>query len=154
LNGTEAHVGAAYSLAPIFELPFMYYAGVLAARIPTARIIRWAALLAVLYYGGLASARAPWQVLPLQVLSAALVAVNSGLAITFFQDFLPGQTGTATNLYSAAARIGSIAGYLLFGALGTAFGYRSVFAVCASFCALAWAIMRRWPPAASAIKSP
>jgi SET family sugar efflux transporter-like MFS transporter len=74
------------------------------------------------------------------------VAVNSGLAITFFQDFLPDQAGTATNLYSAAARIGSIAGYLLFGALGTSFGYRSVFCACVVFCATAWAIMLRWPP--------
>jgi SET family sugar efflux transporter-like MFS transporter len=143
LGGTEAHVGAAYSLAPVFELPLMYYAGVWAGRIPPARIIRWAALLAVVYYAGLASARAPWQVLPLQVLSAAMVAVFSGLAITFFQDFLPGQAGTATNLYSTAARIGSTAGYLLFGALGSASGYRSVFWACAASCACAWAIMHR-----------
>lgn len=146
LGGTERHVGLAYSLAPVFELPFMYYAGLLAARVPTVRIVRWAAVLAVLYYAGLAAAREPWQVLPLQVLSAALVAVNSGLAITFFQDFLPDQAGTSTNLYSIAARFGSIAGYLLFGALGSSFGYRSVFAVCACFCALAWAVMLRWRP--------
>jgi SET family sugar efflux transporter-like MFS transporter len=141
LRGTEAQVGAAYSLAPIFELPFMYYAGVLATRIPTARLIRWAAVLSVVYYAGLGLAQAPWQVLCLQVLSAAMVAVNSGLAITFFQDFMPGQAGAATNVYSSAARIGSTAGYLLFGALGSAFGYRSVYWVCAGFCACAWAIM-------------
>jgi SET family sugar efflux transporter-like MFS transporter len=91
-------------------------------------------------------AREPWHVYPLQVLSAALVAVTSGLAITFFQDFLPGQAGTATNVYGNAARIGSTAGYLLFGWLGSTLGYRSVFWVCAGFCAAAWAIMRRWPP--------
>jgi SET family sugar efflux transporter-like MFS transporter len=151
LGGTESQVGLTYSLPPIFELPFMYYAGVLAARIPTSRIIRWAAWLAILYYAGLASARSPWQVLILQLLSAAMVAVNSGLAITFFQDFLPGQAGTATNLYSAAARIGSTGGYLLFGVLGSAFGYRSVFWVCAGFCALASAIMLRRRPVAAEI---
>lgn len=150
LGGTDSQVGLTYSLPPIFELPFMFYAGILAARIPTARIIRWAAVLAVVYYAGLASARSPWQVLILQLLSAAMVAVNSGLAITFFQDFLPGQAGTATNLYSAAARIGSTAGYLLFGVLGSAFGYRSVFWVCAGFCALATAIMRGRRPVAPA----
>lgn len=146
LQGNETHVGAAYSIAPIFELPFMYYAGVLATRLPPARIIRWAALLAVVYYAGLALAREPWHVYPLQVLSAALVAVTSGLAITFFQDFLPGQAGTATNVYGNAARIGSIAGYLLFGWLGSSLGYRSVFWVCAGLCGAGWIIMRRWPP--------
>ncbi len=144
LGGTDANVGTAYSLAPFFELPFMYYVGALAARVPAARILRWSALLAVVYYAGLAATRAPWQVLPLQVLSAAMVAVSSGLAITFFQDFLPGQAGTATNVYSNAARVGGLAGYLLFGALGTAWGYRSVFWVCAGCSALAWGIMQRW----------
>ena len=123
------------------QLPFMYYAGVLATRIPTARLIRWSAVLAVVYYAGLAMTQAPWQVLFLQVLSAAMVAVNGGLAITFFQDFMPGQAGAATNVYSAAARIGSTAGYILFGALGSASGYRSVYWVCAGFCAMAWIIM-------------
>jgi MFS transporter, SET family, sugar efflux transporter len=146
LGGTDANVGAAYSLAPFFELPFMYYVGALASRIPAARILRWAALLAVVYYAALAATQAPWQVLPLQVLSAAMVAVSSGLAITFFQDFLPGQAGTATNVYANAARAGGLAGYLLFGALGTSLGYRSVFWVCAGFSALSWGIMHRWRP--------
>ncbi len=146
LGGNESHVGAAYGIAPIFELPFMYYAGVLATRMQPARIIRWSALLAVAYYAGLALAREPWQVYPLQVLSAALVAVTSGLAITFFQEFLPGQAGTATNVYGNAGRIGGTAGYLMFGWLGSTLGYRSVFAACAAFCGTAWLIMLRWPP--------
>jgi SET family sugar efflux transporter-like MFS transporter len=60
LGGSDADVGTAYSLAPFFELPFMYYVGALASRIPAARILRWAALLAVVYYAGLAATRAPW----------------------------------------------------------------------------------------------
>lgn len=157
LSGDESHVGTAYGIAPIFELPFMYYAGVLAMRLQPARIMRWSALLAVAYYAGLALAREPWHVYPLQVLSAALVAVTSGLAITFFQEFLPGQAGTATNVYANAGRIGGTAGYLMFGWLGSTLGYRSVFAVCAAFCGAAWLIMLRWPPRivpASAPESP
>jgi SET family sugar efflux transporter-like MFS transporter len=146
LRGSESHVGVAYGIGPFFELPFMYYAGVLATRLQTARIIRWAAVLAVVYYMALALAREPWHVYPLQVLSAALVAVTSGLAITFFQEFLPGQAGTATNVYGNAGRIGGTAGYLMFGWLGSAFGYRSVFAVCGALCGVAWLIMQRWPP--------
>ena len=146
LRGNESHVGTAYGIGPFFELPFMYYAGVLATRLQPARIIRWAALLAVAYYAGLALAREPWHVFPLQVLSAALVAVTSGLAITFFQEFLPGQAGTATNVYGNASRIGSTAGYLMFGWMGSTLGFRSVFAVCAAFCGAAWLIMLRWPP--------
>lgn len=46
------------------------------------------------------------------LLSAAVVAVMSGVAITFFQNFLPNQAGSATNVYSSSARIGATAGYL------------------------------------------
>jgi SET family sugar efflux transporter-like MFS transporter len=79
----------------------------------------------------------PWQAFPAQVLSAAIVAVTSGVAITFFQDFLPGQPGTATNLYATAQRIGSTTGYLCFGLLTSSFGARGVFACCALVCAAA-----------------
>ena len=123
----------------------MYFLGLWATRVPPARLIRHAALLAVVYYGALALTRDPWHVFPLQVLSAALVAVTGGLAITFFQDFLPGQAGTATNLYMNAFRIGSTLAYLAFGFLAEALGYRGVFAACAGLCGVAWWIMRRWP---------
>ncbi len=59
LRGNEGHVGIAYSLAPIFEIPFMYYLGVLATRIDSTRIIKGAFLVAIVYYGGPAS---PWPI--------------------------------------------------------------------------------------------
>jgi SET family sugar efflux transporter-like MFS transporter len=77
----------------------------------------------------------------LQALSAAVVAVMSGVAITFFQNYLPSQSGTATNLYSTASRIGAIAGYLGFGVLGGATGHRAVFGVTVGLCALALTIL-------------
>lgn len=131
LRGTDADVGWAYSIAPIFEIPFMFYVGVLATRAPHGVVIRSALGIAALYYGGLVFAPGPSAVFCLQVLSAAVVSVMSGLAITFFQDFMPGQPGTATNLYASAARIGSTGGYLVFGLLTQAWGHRGVFSFCA-----------------------
>jgi SET family sugar efflux transporter-like MFS transporter len=98
-------------------------------------------MLALVYYGLLAFVREPWQIYPLQVLSAAITAVVGGIAITFFQNFLPDQPGTATNLYSTAGRIGSTVGYLAFGALASAFGNRAVFGACAGLSALALVIL-------------
>jgi len=141
LHGVERDVGIAYSLAPIFELPLMLYVGVLATRVPHEKIILGALALGVLYYGGLTLARAPLQVFVLQAVSAAVVAVMSGVAITFFQNYLPNQAGTATNLYSTASRIGSIGGYLSFGAIGGALGHRAVFAVTVGLCSLALMIL-------------
>jgi SET family sugar efflux transporter-like MFS transporter len=141
LGGTGQQVGIIYSVAPAFEIPFMLYFGLLATKGDQARLIRIAVVLAVVYYALLAFVRVPWQIYPLQVLSAAITAVVGGVAITFFQNFLPEQPGTATNLYSVAGRIGSTAGYLVFGVLASAFGHRAVFLACTALCALALAIL-------------
>jgi MFS transporter, SET family, sugar efflux transporter len=131
LGGSARHVGIAYSVAPVFELPFMVYMGVLATRVRHERLVLFAMLLASVYYTGLALARLPLHVYGLQIASAAIVAVMSGVAISFFQTFLPNQAGSATNLYSSASRVGSTLGYLSFGAIAGGLGHRAVFLVSA-----------------------
>jgi SET family sugar efflux transporter-like MFS transporter len=141
LGGTEANVGIAYSVAPIFELPFMLYFGWLATRHMAARIIRIGMVISVTYYASLVFVTAPWHVYLCQALAAAATAVISGVAITYFQNHLPRYPGTATNLYSTAQRIGSTAGYFLFVGLAWRFGHRAVFEACALFAVLALALM-------------
>lgn len=141
LGGTGQQVGIIYSVSPAFEIPFMLYFGLLATKSDQARLIRISVVLAVVYYTLLAFVRVPWQIYPLQILSAAITAVVGGIAITFFQNFLPAQPGTATNLYSTAGRIGSTVGYLAFGALASAFGHRAVFWACTGLSAVALVIL-------------
>jgi SET family sugar efflux transporter-like MFS transporter len=137
LGGTTRNVGIIYSVAPVFELPFMFYFGLLASKGDQARIIRLGVCIAFLYYGAFALVQAPWHIYLLQALGAAATAVNSGVAITFFQNYLPGQAGTATNLYANASRIGSTSGYLLFGLFSSGLNQRSVFLVCTILCGIA-----------------
>jgi MFS transporter, SET family, sugar efflux transporter len=141
LGGTEKHVGIMYSVAPVFELPLMLYFGMLATKRDSAKIIQVGIFLAVIYYALLSIVQAPWHVYPAQILSAAVVAVTSGVAITYFQNYLPHHAGTATNLYSTAQRIGGTMGYLLFGTLSGTFGYRGVFVGCTAFCLISIALM-------------
>jgi SET family sugar efflux transporter-like MFS transporter len=143
LKGTETQVGIIFSLAPVFELPFMIYFGLLATRMDQARIIRAAVVVAMVYFGALAVVRAPWHIYPLQILSAAFVAVTMGVAISFFQEKLPRQPGAATNLYVNAMRTGATAGYLLFGTIAAAYGYRAVYVTCAGLCLVAFGLMLR-----------
>jgi SET family sugar efflux transporter-like MFS transporter len=143
LGGTATHVGIIYSLAPCFELPFMFYSGLLATRIDQTRLIRGATLLAIIYFVALALVRAPWQIYPLQILSAAIVSVTTGVAITFFQDKFPGQPGAATNVYVNAMRLGGTVGYLIFGSIAAGLGYRAVFVACALLCTAALGLMLR-----------
>ncbi len=141
LKGSEHEIGVAYAVAPVFELPFMLYLGALATRVRHERLVLAALLLATVYYAGLGLAGAPGHVYVLQVVSAAIVAVMSGVAIGFFQRFLPEQAGTATNLYSSSSRLGSVLGYLAFGAVAGALGHRAVFAVSVAATSLSAAIV-------------
>lgn len=141
LSGTEQQVGIAFSVAPIFELPLMFWFGMIASRSHPGRLIRIGMIIAVAYYALLFFVSRPWHIYPLQILSAAMIAVVSGIAITFFQSYIPDQPGTATNLYTTANRIGSTIGYLSFGTLASSIGYRSIFLVCAVLCAMAFLLL-------------
>lgn len=141
LAGTEQQVGIAFSVAPFFELPLMFWFGLIASRSHPGRLIRIGMIIAVAYYALLFFVAQPWHIYPLQILSAAMIAVVSGIAITFFQSYIPDQPGTATNLYTTANRIGSTIGYLCFGTLATSIGYRAIFLVCAVLCSAAFLLL-------------
>ena len=153
LGGTLREVGWVYSIAPAFELPLMFYFGLLASRGHQARLIRAGALIALFYYAGLFLVRAPWQIYPLQLLSAALISITSGVAISYFQDFLPDQPGTATNLFSSSSRLGAMIGYLAFGGFVPVTGHRGLYLVCTGLSALTAVVFfirwRRTVPAAA-----
>jgi SET family sugar efflux transporter-like MFS transporter len=142
LRGSEHHVGIAYSIAPVFELPFMVYAGILASRIRLEKLVAASMLLACFYYTGLYLAHTPEHVYALQIASAAIVAVMSGVAISFFQAFLPNQPGSATNLFSSASKLGGMIGYLAFGTIAGQWGHRAVFAFSAVATLIASSIVR------------
>ncbi|MES1190934.1 MAG: sugar efflux transporter [Steroidobacter sp.] len=141
LHGTKANVGFAYSIAPVFELPLMLYFGWLATRRDAASVLRIGVFIGVAYYVALSLVSQPWQIYMCQLLSAAMVAVVFGLAITYFQSHMPHHPGIATNLYANANRIGSTAGYFLFGIVAGQYGYHAVFEVCGLFAAIAFLLM-------------
>ena len=141
LHGSKANVGFAYSIAPVFELPLMIYFGWLATKRDAAALLRSGMVLAMAYYGSLCLVSHPWQIYLAQILSAAMVAIVLGLAITYFQSHLPHHPGIATNLYANANRIGATTGYFLFGTVAEQYGYRSVFAVCVVFAFVGFLLM-------------
>lgn len=133
LRGTDVDVGIAYSIGPIFEVPCMLYFGWLATRRAPGVVLRLGVVIAITYFSSLAFAHHLWQVYALQCLSAAMMAVLSGTSITYFQEYLPDHPGTATNLYTTVQRVGSMAGFFLFGLVAQRVGYRQLFGLCAAF---------------------
>lgn len=136
LTGSERQVGTAFAVAPFFEVPFMLWLGRLATRGRQALMIRLGVLVGVVYFLALGFARDPSHVYPAQVLNAFTIAVTMSVAIPYFQDLLPGQTGLATNVYSSSWSLGSLLGYVSFGLLVERLGHRGLTHFCAAAAAI------------------
>jgi len=143
LGGTERGVGAAFAISPVFEMAFMLWFGHIAAkgRRQERGVILLGALAAVVYFAALSCVEAAWQVYPLQVLNAVAVAVTTSVAIPFFQDLMPRQPGAATSLYSNALRVGSLVGFISFGALAGSSGHTGLFLLCSGLSAVTLGIL-------------
>jgi MFS transporter, SET family, sugar efflux transporter len=133
LHGSEMHVGIIFSVPPVFEVPMMVAFGILATRFDNALLIRLGFAIATVYFLLIWNVTEPWQIYPLQILSAAQVSITSGIAVTYFQSFIPDEPGTATTLYMNTSQLGATLGYLLFGVISELLGYGNVFVVCMIF---------------------
>jgi MFS transporter, SET family, sugar efflux transporter len=143
LGGTERAVGMAFAISPVFEMLFMVLFGHIAARgrDRQVQVILFGAAASVCYFLALRFVSQPWHVYPLQILNATAVAVVTSVAIPFFQDLLPRQTGVSTSLYSNALKVGSLLGFSLFGALAGSLGNTGLFLVCAALAATTFVII-------------
>jgi SET family sugar efflux transporter-like MFS transporter len=137
LGGSEGNIGIIFGLAPVFEIPFMIWFGILATKMDNTILIRLGVLFAAVYFSCFLIVSEPWQIYPLQIITAASIAVTQGIAITYFQNFIPGQLGTATTLYSNSSKAGATVGFLIFGFASELLGYRLVYAICALLAAAA-----------------
>jgi MFS transporter, SET family, sugar efflux transporter len=82
-----------------------------------------------------------WQIYPLQILGAAHVSITAGLAISYFQDFIPEAPGTATTLYMNITSIGSTVGYLLFGLISEITSYENIINVYTFFAGVGFLLL-------------
>jgi SET family sugar efflux transporter-like MFS transporter len=136
LGGSEMDVGIIFSIAPVFEVPLMIAIGMLATKWDNGLLIRIGFFIGLLYFSLLILATEPWHIYPIQILSAAQVSITTGIAVTYFQNFIPDEPGTATTLFMNTMKIGSTLGFLLFGLFSEYLGYRSVFIVCSILAAI------------------
>jgi SET family sugar efflux transporter-like MFS transporter len=137
LHGTEMDVGIIFSVPPMFEVPLMIIVGIVATKMENAILIKIGFAIAFTYFLLLSFVTEPWQIYPIQVLSAAQVSITAGIAIAYFQDFIPQAQGTATTLYMNTTSIGSTIGYLLFGFISQIINYGSLIIVYTIFAGVA-----------------
>lgn len=141
LQASEAQVGIIFSIPPIFEVPFMLTFGIIATKIDNKILIRLGVFIAMVYFSTFLFVTAPWQIYIFQILSAAYISVTNGIAISYFQNFIPGEPGTATALYSNTSAVGNMIGAMLFGVISGAYGYRHIYYVCVAFTLTAFILL-------------
>ncbi|EMN1929322.1 sugar efflux transporter [Burkholderia ambifaria] len=143
LGGTPTNVSAALGLAALLEIPMMLWLGVRSTRLDKARWLTACAAVHAAYFIGLAAVTRVDMILPLQLLSACVVAITSCLGMTRVCDLMPTRPGTATAMFFSTARVGSIASGVLSGACVDLFGYRATFAGCCGLALVAFALLAR-----------
>jgi SET family sugar efflux transporter-like MFS transporter len=141
LHGSRLMVSAALGTGAFLEIPMMLWLGAKSSRLSKPRWLTGAGLVHAVYFVLLACTFDARFVVPLQLLSAAVVAITSCLGMTYIQDLMPGRTGVATALFFNASRVGSILAGVLSGTLVGALGYRAAFGACAALTACAFVLL-------------
>jgi MFS transporter, SET family, sugar efflux transporter len=131
LGGMESDVGITMSLCAALEIVVM---GALIWR-PLRRGER-AAIVAgfaafIVYYVALMLAHSVGAVFWAQIPRAIGIALVTYLGISFLHSLMPHRAGAAAALFSNAGQLGSVLAALSVGGLAKAFGYESIFIVCA-----------------------
>ncbi len=82
-----------------------------------------------------------------QVPRAVAIGLVTYLGISFLHSLMPHRAGAAAALFSNAGQIGSVLAALSVGGLAKAFGYASIFAVCAALSVAGLALVCLTPAA-------
>ena len=131
LRGVESDVGITMSLCAALEIVVM---GALIWK-PLRRGEREAIVAGfaafIVYYVALMLAHSVGAVFWAQIPRAIGIALVTYLGISFLHSLMPHRAGAAAALFSNAGQLGSVLAALSVGGLAKAFGYESIFIVCA-----------------------
>ena len=138
LQGTQINVSVMLGLGALLEIPMMLALGARGAKLNKLRWLGACAVVHAVYFIAVASVTDIPLLIPLQALSAFVVAVTSCLGMTYVQDLMPRSPGEATALFFNSARVGSILSGMLSGVLVATIGYQGTFLFCGVLAAVAW----------------
>lgn len=142
LRGTEGQAGFLVGLCALLEIPVML-ALALSRRLPRVEwLVKLALLLFAVHFALIYLAGGMPLLVVTQVVRAAVVAVMAGLGMAYFQELMPGRFAAATTLFANTSNVGGMLAGIVSGACAQAFGYRSVYLLCAALTFAGWAVMR------------
>ena len=145
LGGTKSDVGLIFSVCALLEVPVMF-AFVLRPSVAGNR--RWIStgfLAFFLYFLTITWGSSVAILLVAQVLRAVAIGLISYQGISYMQALMPDRAGSAATLFSNTANAGFLFASLTAGGWAQAFGYRSMFLVCAVLSVLGLVMIQLQP---------
>ena len=119
--------GTLMGTAAGLEIPVMIIAGHLTQYFGKKSLMLLAMFAGFIFYIGMLFATQTWQLLILQGFNAVLIGIVATIGMLYFQDLMPNQMGSATTLFSNAAKASWIIGGPIAGAIAEIWHYHSVF---------------------------
>lgn len=121
--------GTLMGTAAGLEIPVMIIAGYLTKYASKKQLMSLALFSGLVFYIGMLFATQTWQLITLQILNAIFIGITATIGMVYFQDLMPTQMGTATTLFSNAAKASWIIGGPIAGIIAEIWHYNSVFYV-------------------------
>ncbi|MFC0323395.1 sugar efflux transporter [Gallibacterium melopsittaci] len=130
LHLPENLAGFLMGTAAGLEIPVMLLAGWLSNYIAKKQLMIFALLCGILFYPLLLVVTSTWGLLCLQLLNAILIGILASIGMTYFQDLMPTQLGSATTLFTNSAKSSWILGGPIAGLIGDIYSYYDTFYFC------------------------
>ncbi|WKS99695.1 sugar efflux transporter [Gallibacterium salpingitidis] len=137
LHLPENLAGFLMGTAAGLEIPVMLIAGWLSKFVAKKTLMFIALICGVLFYPLLLIVSSTWGLLSLQILNAILIGIVASIGMTYFQDLMPAQLGSATTLFTNSAKSSWIIGGPLAGLIGGIYSYYDTFYFCSVLILLA-----------------
>ena len=106
------------------------FAGYLTKYFSKKRLMMIALVSGLAFYSSLLFAEQTWQLIGLQMLNAIFIGITATIGMVYFQDLMPTKMGTATTLFSNAAKSSWIIGGPIAGIIAEIWHYNSVLCRC------------------------
>lgn len=119
--------GTLMGTAAGLEIPVMIIAGFLTKYLSKKQLIGIALFAGLFFYIGILLATQTWQFVALQVLNAIFIGIIATIGMLYFQDLMPNKMGSATTLFTNAAKASWITGGPIAGVIAEIWHYNTVF---------------------------
>ncbi|TCJ94758.1 SET family sugar efflux transporter-like MFS transporter [Volucribacter psittacicida] len=123
----DSLAGILMASAAGLEIPVMLLAGYLTKFLAKKTLIYCAIIAGLIFYMGLLMGTQPWWLIGLQLFNGIFIGVLASIGMIYFQDLMPQQMGSATTLFTNAAKSSWILGGPLAGIITQFWHYQTVF---------------------------